>query len=367
MTPPDTSGPRKSLHLGSAMIDIICIVAAENIERMTFSNEGKSFLMVETGRKVVAESITTHVGGGACNTAVGLARRGWRAGVLAKTGDDLNAEAVREHLEENGVGFDRLITAEGLATGTAVMVASHDRNASIFVHRGANETLAPCDLPDEVFAGLDLVYVAPLSSDSADCLPDVVAKAKAAGALVAVNPGIRQLTSRTGDILEALAHVDLLSVNRVEAEALVPALAARGVEKAGQVPDDAPALMKRGLSFGGFEMGLAAFMNAVRALGPRWVLVTDGTDGAYLAAPEGLFWRPALPVTVLGTAGAGDSYTSTLTAALAEGAAPDEAMLQAAMNSAAVVGVLDTTSGLMTPDAMAARRAELGEVALRVF
>ena len=100
---PKKSHPKKSLHVGSAMIDIICLVAAENIERLTFTNEGKSFLMVEAGRKVPADSITTHVGGGACNTAVGLARRGWQASVLAKTGDDLNASAVREHLEANGI------------------------------------------------------------------------------------------------------------------------------------------------------------------------------------------------------------------------------------------------------------------------
>jgi hypothetical protein len=37
------------------------------------------------------------------------------------------------------------------------------------------------------------------------------------------------------------------------------------------------------------------------------------------------------------------------------------------MNAAAVVGVIDTTSGLMTPEQMAARRAELGEVALLRF
>ena len=362
-----TSSPKKSLHVGSAMIDIICIIAAENIERMTFANEEKSFLMVESGRKVPAESITTHVGGGACNTAASLARRGWRATVLAKTGDDLNAGAVREHLEANGIATDRLIAEAGLATGTAVMVASHDRNASIFVHRGANETLAPCDLPDEVFAGIDLVYVAPLSSQSADCFPDLVARARASGAMVAANPGIRQLTSRTTGFLKSLGHVDLLSVNRVEAEALVPAFAARAEEAGTPPPEGAPALLKQGLSFGGFEIGLMAFLAAMRAAGPRWVLVTDGTEGAYLASPEGVFWRPALPVKVQGTAGAGDAYTSTLAAALAEGTAPDEAMLQAAMNAAAVVGGLDTTSGLMTPEAMAARRGELGEVALKRF
>ncbi len=357
----------KSLHAGSAMIDIICIVAAENIERMTFTNEGKSFLMVEAGRKVVAESITTHVGGGACNTAVSLARRGWQAAVLAKTGDDLNAGEVREHLAANGVATDRMIAAAGLATGTAVMVASHDRNASIFVHRGANETLAPCDLPGEVFAGIDLVYVAPLSSQSADCFPDLVARAKAGGAMVAANPGIRQLTSRTAQILEALADVDLLSVNRVEAEALVPAFAARAEGADSPPPEDAPTLLKRGLGFGGFEIGLLRFLAAVRAAGPRWVLVTDGTEGAWLASPEGVFWRPALPVTVQGTAGAGDAYTSTLAAALTEGIAPSEAMLQAAINAAAVVGGLDTTSGLMTQEAMTARRGDLGEVALLRF
>jgi hypothetical protein len=31
----------KSLHFGSAMIDVICIVATDNIERMSFTNEGK--------------------------------------------------------------------------------------------------------------------------------------------------------------------------------------------------------------------------------------------------------------------------------------------------------------------------------------
>jgi ribokinase len=362
-----TSMPKKSLHVGSAMIDIICIIAAENIERMTFSNEGKSFLMVEAGRKVAAESITSHVGGGACNTAVSLARRGWQATVLAKTGTDLNAEAVAEHLVANDIATDHLIAEAGLATGTAVMVASHDRNASIFVHRGANETLAPGDLPDAVFAGIDLVYVAPLSSGSADCFPDLVARAKASGAMVAANPGIRQLTSRTAGFLRSLAHVDLLSVNRVEAEALVPAFAPQSEGADPLAPAGAPALLKRGLSFGGFEMGLLRFLAAMRAAGPDWVLVTDGTEGAYLACPEGVFWHPTLPVTVLGTAGAGDSYTSTLAAALAEGIAPGEAMLQASMNAAAVVGALDTTSGLMTPQAMAKRRGAFGKVAVMRF
>lgn len=345
----------KSLHIGSAMIDIITLVASENIERATFSNDGKAFLMLETGRKIAAQSITSHVGGGACNTSVSLARRGWQTAILAKVGDDLNAAAVREHMEANGVA-DRMMLSDR-STGTAVMIASHDRNASIFIHRGANETLDFDEIPAGTFDGMDLVYVTSLSNESADAFPGVLGAARASGAFVAANPGIRQLTSRTGDFLAALADLDLLSINRVEAEALVPAFAPRA-EGPDAVPSkEAPDLLRRGLSFGGFEIGLLRFMRAVQAAGPRFVLITDGTEGAYLGTPDMVLWHPTLPVQVAGTAGAGDAFCSTMTSALAEGIDPETAMREAAINAASVVSFVDTTEGLLTREHLSARLA----------
>ena len=355
----------RSIHFGSATIDIICLVAPENIERLTFTNEGRSFLMVETGRKVPAESITEHIGGGACNSAVCLARLGWAPEVFAKLGDDLNAEAVRRHLEANGVAHGRMPVAAGRATGISVLIASHDRNFSIFVHRGANELLETADLPEDAFASCDLVYVGPLSGGSADCFSELVSRGRAASAWVTANPGIRQLTSRTAQVIASLPDIDLLSINRTEAEALVPAFAVRHEGPDPLPPEDAPPLLKRGLSFGGFDMGLRRFMGAVREAGVRWIVVTDGTDGAYLAGPEGMLWHPALPAKVAGTAGAGDAYTATLSAALAEGRAPEEAMLEAAINAASVVSAIDTTSGLLTREAIEARKRALGEVPVR--
>ena len=351
----------KSLHFGSAMIDIITLVAPEDIERATFSNDGKAFLMLETGRKIPALSITTHVGGGACNTAVSLARREWQASVRAKVGDDLNASAIREHFQRNGV-IDRLVTGEE-ATGTAVMVSSHDRNASIFVHRGANENLTEADLPD--FAGYDLVYIAPLSSQSADCFPEIARRAKASGAMVTVNPGIRHLTSRGPTVLKAFGSVDLVSINRVEAEALVPLLAERAVCPEPHIPPDAPDLLAHGLSFGGYDMGLVCYLHTLRQTGPDWVLITDGVQGAYLAGPEGVWWHPAVETEVAGTAGAGDAFCSTLVAALAEGLPPEVAMRQAAVSAASVVSQVDTTDGLLRPAEMEAAVAALQGIGAR--
>ena len=47
------------------------------------------------------------------------------------------------------------------------------------------------DLDDEAFA-VDVVYIANLSNESADCFPAIVARAKEHNALVAANPGRRQ-------------------------------------------------------------------------------------------------------------------------------------------------------------------------------
>jgi ribokinase len=355
----------RSLHIGSAMIDTVTLVASEDIEQASFSNDGKTFLMLETGRKVPALAITWHVGGGACNTAVSLARRGWQAAVLAKTGDDPAADEVRRHLEAEGIEA-RLIEAPGKATGKAVMIASHDRNASIFVHRGANETIRVDELPGEAFAGFELVYVGPLSNESADCFPHILTEARRAGAMVAANPGIRQLTARTAGFLAALEHLDLLNINRSEAQALVPAFAPRAEGPDPALPPDAPVLLRRGLSFGGFRMGLVRFIRAVQAAGPAWVSITDGTDGSYLGTPDAVLWHPTVPAEVQGTAGAGDGFCSTLSAALAEGMAPEAAMREAAVNAASVVEHLDTTSGLLRPDEMRARVARVGTKALRV-
>jgi sugar/nucleoside kinase (ribokinase family) len=345
----------KAVTIGSALIDIITIVDAERIERMTLMNEHKSFLWLEAGRKIPARSITTHVGGSACNAAVAFARRGWAVEAMAKLGDDLNAEQIRQHLSRDGVSLVRFVKTDAAATGVSSMIASHDRNATLFINRGANELLSADDVGDG-FSGADVVHIGPLSSGSAEALPAYAKRAKADGAFVSINPGIRQLTGRAQRVFEALPHTDLISINAVEAEALVPAFAPFAPPP-GPIPSDAPELMRRGLTFGGFEMCVTDFVKALRERGPRHVVITDGAHGAYLSSPDSLVWSPPAPADVQGTAGAGDAFTSTLVAALAEGVAPGEALAQASVNAAAVIGMVDTTAGLLHRDELE-RRAQ---------
>ena len=356
----------KALTLGGAMIDTIAIIASDKIERMSMMNADNSFLLLEEGRKTEALEISTHVGGGAVNAAIAMARLGLDVAALVKLGKDARAETVLARLLAEGVST-RWAMRDGRApTGASVLVSSHDRNAAIFTFRGANTLLEEADLRKEAFA-TDLVYVSSLSNASADAFPAVVAGAKAQGALVAANPGVRQLTSRTQAFHDTLAHIDILAINRGEADALVPGLVGRFGELGAKLPAEAgeqlPRLAVRGFSGGGHDMSLAGFFLAMRRLGPRYVVVTDGRHGAFLGTHEAILHCPVLETRVAGTAGAGDAFNATFTACVALGRPAQEGLQAAAVNAASVVSHIDTQTGLLglaeIDKRIAAKSAEL--------
>ena len=120
------------------MIDIITVIADNDIELMTLHNQTSSYLMLEQGRKIESESIDDYVGGGGANTAVCMGRLGMEMDILALIKEDLNGKKIRRRLEEENIGLTHLQILTQVGSGVAVHVSSHDRNAAIFTHRGAN-------------------------------------------------------------------------------------------------------------------------------------------------------------------------------------------------------------------------------------
>jgi ribokinase len=360
----------KVLTVGGAMIDTIAIIDSDRIERMTMLNADSSFLLLEEGRKTEAEEVSTHPGGGAVNAAVAMARLEMDVALLAKLGTDVRADAILARLTQAGISSRWTIRDGRAPTGASVFISSHDRNAAIFTFRGANTLLEVEDLPDDAFA-VDLVYIANLSNESADCFPAIVSRAKAHGALLAANPGPRQLSARGQPFLESLAAIDILALNRTEADLLVPSLVARFGEGGSTLPlapgEEAPALAARGLVGGGFEMGLAAYFRALTRLGPKHVVITDGARGAFVGTGKEILFTPALKSQVVGTAGAGDAFAATFTAYVALGRPIEEALRAATINSASVVGHIDTQTGLLRRQELDRRLAVSPRLAIRTW
>ena len=78
----------KAVTFGGAMADSIAIVANDQVERMSMRNAQSSFLLLEEGRKIEADQISQHCGGGAVNTAVCMSRLGWDVSAVIKLGQD---------------------------------------------------------------------------------------------------------------------------------------------------------------------------------------------------------------------------------------------------------------------------------------
>ena len=354
----ERTSPSRSLTIGSAMVDIIAIIADRDVERMTLHNATLSFLLVEQGRKIEAESISIHVGGGGVNVAVALRRLGHPVDALIKLGRDVDADRVREHLKSADIGTDLVTTSEELPTGSAVIISSHDRDAAIYTQRGANTALTPAEIEAVDFQLYTLVYVSPLSDASADCFSVAVTRGSEAGAFTVANPGIRQITARSPDLLNALGRLDLLVINAKEAAALAPALMAF----AGNCPlpqrsfpadgDPTGSLLKDGLRLYDVRFPFVWFLKTLEDCGLRRVAVTNGRDGSYLYCGGEILHCPVRQVTVRGTAGAGDAFCATLAHGLSGGLAASQALSQAAVNAASVVGFTDTQSGLLDQAAL---------------
>lgn len=344
----------RALTVGGATIDTIAIIESDRIERMSMRNADSAFLLLEEGRKTESLEISTHCGGGATNAAVALSRLGFEVAALIKLGTDRRAETILDKLGEENVSVRWVKRDTRAPTGASVLVSSHERNAAVFTFRGANALLELADLSKDAFE-VDLVHVANLSNRSADCYPAIVEKAKAHGAVLSANPGLRQLSAHAPEFLQCLPSIDVLTLNRQEADALVAALTSFGEGRGprgaswGQGP---PRLAVRGLIGGGFEMSLRVFVSRILDRGVRHVVVTDGSEGAFAASGTEIFYAEARKAAVAGTAGAGDAFAATYAACVARGQPAADALIAATVNAASVLAHVDTQSGLLTREAL---------------
>lgn len=332
------------------MIDTVAVVDSALIERISLSNAGTNYLLLEQGSKTEASLISTHCGGGAVNAAVSLARLGFDTAILAKTGSDDRAVLLRETLASENINERWLRQTTMSPTGASCIISAHDRNAAIFTFRGANVFLQKADIDAEGF-NADLIYISTLSGASADLLCNLVATGTQKGATIAVNPGIRQIKTRFKALNEALPSISILALNRTEAEAFVR-------QAAWETAADEPQSHRLALSTtlraleDADEMSRSAtaqaLLSALRHLGASTVLMTDGKHGAYASRGGVVYFCPSVEVSVVSTAGAGDAFASTFAGMTVMGSDVPSTLIAATLNAASVVQHVDTQSGLLS-------------------
>jgi fructokinase len=237
-------------------------------------------------------------GGSPYNVAVGLARLGQRAALMARLADTAFGRILREHARAEGVGLQAAPQAAQPATLAVVSLDEQARASYDFYLDGTADwqwTAQETARAPQQTAVLHFGSIASWTPPGDELITGLARRLRDRGdVLISYDPNVRP---------------GLLADHRHGQRVVERAVALAHLVKASS--DDVAWL------YPGQPAGQVARRWA--ELGAGTVVITSAADGATALTARG--WsvtRPALEVTVADTVGAGDSFTAGLLAALAE-------------------------------------------------
>ena len=268
-------------------------------------------------------TLAAHPGGSPANVALGLARLGVPVTLKTRLGRDAFGEMISAHLEASGVRVDGGPKA-GVSTSLAIAtlaagIASYDFRIDWDV-----EALAPLPIETRCLHTGSLATVLPPGKAS---VVDLVEREHKRGrATVSYDPNVRpallgDAARARPDIERLVALSDVVKVSDEDLRWLYP-----------DRPDEDVA-------------------QAWLASGPALVVVTRGGAGVYAVSAGLELHRQAVPIDLVDTVGAGDSFTSGLLDGLHRAdlvggarrdalAAIDEATLGSVVDAAALIAAI---------------------------
>ncbi|MDO8954777.1 MAG: carbohydrate kinase family protein [Gammaproteobacteria bacterium] len=349
---------KKVLVIGGATLDTI--ISYEDMETLVHQRQDsqQSYLLLEEGKKIEVTEQRHFSGGGATNAAVSFKRQGYEAALVCKVGHDAAGQMVLNELKDSGIDLSLVTYSDEVGTAGSFVVPSLKGDRTVFAYRGANANLLPQDIPLDKVCDSRFVYVTSLSKASSERLPEIANQAKAHGVRVAINPGISQLKIGSGFLKSALSGIDTLILNYDEAKQFMVSLMQadaslrESVQAASATQVGADRLLEAKISFQDSYFNLRQFFAEVLKLGPKVVVVTNGSEGVYVATEQRLYFHKTPKVKVVNTLGAGDAFGSSFVGALYAGQPIPDAIRQGIVNSASVIQYPDAKTGLLTEDAL---------------
>jgi len=288
-------------------------------------NQEDCELCVRFGDKVPYEYVkVVRAVGNAANAAVSASRLGLSSALVTNIGDDENGRECMAELARNKVGTELVTTHKGRPTNYHY-VLWYGPDRTILVNHTEYDRRFPLKTPAPTW-----IY---LTSLGADTFPYHIAIADYLEAhpetRLAFQPGTFQMKLGFDELARIYAHTDVLAVNVEEAQRML------GIDAEAAGARDPKMLMK----------GLAAH-------GPKIVIVTDNTNGAYMYDGERSYFVPMYPDPrpAFDRTGCGDAFASTFIAALAMGKPPLEALMWAPVNPMSVAQFVGAQEGLLALD-----------------
>jgi sugar/nucleoside kinase (ribokinase family) len=282
------------------------------------------------GELLALDGFPVTPGGCAANVAIGLSKQQIAVDVVGCVGRDASAQVVLSSLQAHHVGCAMIREVDHLPTSQTIVLLVKGQDRRYLHVFGANRALAVDHIDREWVRGLKVFYLGGLfvlpGIDLA-ALGDLFRFCRDSGVLTVLDVVVPQSASAAssasaaqdfGGLRDVLPHTDYFLPNDDEAERLT----------------------------GHADPGGQA--RALRDLGAKTVVITQGASGFCAAYGDQLWQAGAFRVDAVDLSGGGDAFAAGLIAGLVRGQSFVECLRYASVLGASATLAVGTTTGVFT-------------------
>ncbi len=269
--------------MGSNTVDIFAHTSNSELIDIKSTNGHEEFISYPVGSKILITKMLHNIGGNGANTSVCFSRLGLKTAYLGKIGKDVNGKHILKELKNENIAF---IGSRGEESGFSIILDSIEDDRTILGFKGCNNNLKFSEINKSKLKA-KWFYLTSMLKESLVSMQKIAKHVHNNNIKIAFNPSATLLENETKTAIDLLRYSYLVVLNKEEAESLV------GVNT------------------------LEVNIKKLLVFGPKIVVITDGKNGA-LGYKDGKYYKimPSKNLKIVETTGAGDAFSSTLTAGL---------------------------------------------------
>ncbi len=305
--------------IGDIVIDAFIELSKDDADVSQDLDTGRQTLHMPFGSKLPYKDVEVlNAVGNSPNAAVSAHRLGLRSALITNLGQDRNGKDCLEALRQEGVDTAFVKLHEGKKTNYHYVLRYGAERTILIKHEKFTYTLPDFAVPPRY------IYFSSIGEHGVPHHHEIASYVKNHPETKLVfQPGTFQIKLGYQELKDLYEATEIFFCNKEEAQEILSTT----------------------------EQHMPTLLRALRELGPKLPVITDGPQGAYVVDENDQAWHMPMypdPAEPVDRTGAGDAFASTFTSAIALGFTPDIALSWGPVNSMSVVQKIGAQAGLLT-------------------
>jgi len=308
--------------IGDILIDAFIQLNKDQADVSIDLDTGRKTLHMPFGSKLPYDNVVVVPAvGNSPNAATSATRLGLETALVTHLGNDKFGKECLQALRDRGVHTDFVKIHEDKVTNYHYVLRYGPERTILINHEEY-----PYALPDFPVAP-KFFYFSSVGEHGIPYHHEIAEYLKNNDTKLAFQPGTFQIKVGVDEIRDIYENTEIFFCNKEEAQEILKT----------------------------DEQHIPTLLRGVRELGPTIPVITDGPNGAFTVDADDQAWRMPMypdPAPPVDRTGAGDSFSSTFTAAIILGKDPAEALSWGPINSMSVVQYVGAQEGLLSMEAL---------------